>query len=194
MNGNGYYIVMEISNDLYFHIYLVAEPWRGIWWYYEIANGGLSDRTVCQTGNWVHVQPGTQCEFSCNLTVNGTDKDLADSAAWQPRESRGPQNLQILKYVAASFGLDSILLSDVAVLEPCQQHTEITSLITAANTPTPLPERLLKPLVTVLYDTGIYVSSNNVVRSRNVYTSSVVLTVLHHSLEECVFIAIWCRR
>jgi len=98
------------------------------------------------------------CEFSCNLKFNGTDKDLADPAAWQPRESRGPQNLQILKYVAASFGLDSILLIDVAILEPCQQDTEITSLITAAAPPHPHPpERLFKPLVTVLYDTGIYV-------------------------------------
>lgn len=96
----------------------------------------------CQTG--LYARPVIEfmyslvhtCEFSCNVSVNGiTDKDLADPAAWQPRESRGPQNLQILKYVAASFALDSILLTDVAILEPCQQDTEITSLITAAPPP-----------------------------------------------------------
>jgi hypothetical protein len=76
-----------------------------------------------------------------NVTVSGTDKDLADPAAWQPRESWWPQNLQILKYVAASFGLDSILLTFVAILVPCQQETEIISLITAA--PPPPPHRVI---------------------------------------------------
>jgi len=62
-----------------------------------------------------------------------TSLDLADPAAWQPHESRWPQILQILKYVAASFGLDYILPTDVAILESCQQDTEIISLITAAR-------------------------------------------------------------
>jgi hypothetical protein len=88
------------------------------------------------------------CKFSCNVTVNGTDP-----AAWQPRASMGPQNLQILKYVAASFGLDSILLKDVAILEPCQQDTEIASLIRGAPNP----------------DKVIHATINSVIRYKHIH-------------------------
>jgi hypothetical protein len=70
-----------------------------------------------------------------------------------PVHQWGPQNLQILKYVAACFGLESILLKDVAILEPCQQDTEITSLITGAPTP----------------DKVIHATGNSVIRYKHIH-------------------------
>jgi hypothetical protein len=119
------------------------------------------------------------CQVSCNEQSIVQTRTSQNPAAWQPCGSRGPQNTQILKSVATSFGLDSILLTDVAILEPIQRDTEITLLITA--TPPPPPTGLFTPLVTVQNDTGIYISCNTMVRSLNVYTSSVILTASQHS-------------
>ena len=57
------------------------------------------------------------------LSVSRVDRAPENPAA-RGRGVRGLSNYRILKFVVASFGLDSVLLSEGNILDPCDEIWE----------------------------------------------------------------------